>query len=98
MKEMAQVFKVGFWKRTRYITIPQIRPYLISACAVTTGMAWKAGIAAEIIGTPNGSIGKMLYLAKITLDTDDLLAWTVIIVLISVATEKLFMWGLKKIL
>ncbi len=95
---MAQVFKIGLWKRTRYITIPQIRPYLISACAVTTGMAWKAGIAAEIIGTPNGSIGKMLYLAKITLDTDDLLAWTVIIVAISVATEKLFMWGLKKIL
>lgn len=98
MKEMAQMFHVNIWKRTRYITIPQIRPYLISACAVTTGMAWKAGIAAEIIGTPSGSIGKMLYLAKISLDTDDLLAWTVIIVLISVTTEKLFMWGLKKIL
>ncbi len=98
MKEMAQMFHMNVWKRTRYITIPQIRSYLISACAVTTGMAWKAGIAAEIIGTPSGSIGKMLYLAKISLDTDDLLAWTVIIVLISVATEKLFMWGLKKIL
>lgn len=98
MKEMAQIFHMNVWKRTRYITIPQIRSYLISACAVTTGMAWKAGIAAEIIGTPSGSIGKMLYLAKISLDTDDLLAWTVIIVLISVTTEKLFMWGLKKIL
>lgn len=98
MKEMAQMFHMNVWKRMRYITIPQIRSYLISACAVTTGMAWKAGIAAEIIGTPSGSIGKMLYLAKISLDTDDLLAWTVIIVLISVTTEKLFMWGLKKIL
>ncbi len=98
MKEMAQMFHMSFCRRMKYITIPQIRPYLISACAVTTGMAWKAGIAAEIIGTPSGSIGKMLYLAKISLDTDDLLAWTVIIVLISVSTEKLFMWGLKKIL
>ena len=42
-------------------------PFLLSACRVTTGMAWKAGIAAEIIGVPNGSIGKMLYTAKIYL-------------------------------
>jgi NitT/TauT family transport system permease protein len=61
-------------------------------------MAWKAGVAAEIIGTPDGSIGKMLYLSKIYLDTDDLLAWTVIIVIISVSSEKLFMWVLKKVL
>lgn len=61
-------------------------------------MAWKAGVAAEIIGTPNGSIGKMLYLAKIYLDTDDLLAWTVIIVLLSVLFEKVFMLILKLVL
>lgn len=98
MEEMAQVFGLPWYRRMRYITIPQVEPYLISACSVTTGMAWKAGVAAEIIGTPNGSIGKMLYLAKIYLDTDDLLAWTVIIVVISVLSEKLFMWGLKRVL
>ena len=63
-----------------------------------TGMAWKAGIAAEIIGVPNGSIGKMLYTAKIYLDTDDLLAWTVIIVVISVVAEKVFLAGLSRLL
>lgn len=65
---------------------------------MTTGMAWKAGIAAEIIGVPNGSIGKMLYTAKIYLDTDDLLAWTVIIVVISVVAEKVFLAGLSRLL
>jgi NitT/TauT family transport system permease protein len=98
MEEMAQVFRMPWYRKLRYITIPQLAPYLLSACSVTTGMAWKAGVAAEIIGTPDGSIGKMLYLSKIYLDTDDLLAWTVIIVIISVSSEKLFMWGLKKIL
>jgi NitT/TauT family transport system permease protein len=98
MEEMAQVFRMPWYRKLRYITIPQLAPYLLSACSVTTGMAWKAGVAAEIIGTPDGSIGKMLYLSKIYLDTDDLLAWTVIIVIISVSSEKLFMWGLKKVL
>ena len=70
----------------------------MSGFTVTTGMAWKAGVAAEIIGTPNGSVGQQLYLAKIYLDTDDLLAWTVIIVVISVLSEKLFLFFLKKVL
>ena len=89
MQEVATVFQLPWRKRFRYIELPKLRPFLLSACRVTTGMAWKAGIAAEIIGVPNGSIGKMLYTAKIYLDTDDLLAWTVIIVVISVVADLL---------
>ena len=98
MQEVATVFHLPWLKRFRYIELPKLRPFLLSACRVTTGMAWKAGIAAEIIGVPNGSIGKMLYTAKIYLDTDDLLAWTVIIVVISVVAEKVFLAGLSKVL
>ena len=54
-------------------------------------------VAAEIIGTPDGSIGKQLYYAKIYLDTDDLLCWTLIIVIISVAFEKLFMLLVRRL-
>lgn len=98
MQEVATVFQLPWRKRFRYIELPKLRPFLLSACRVTTGMAWKAGIAAEIIGVPNGSIGKMLYTAKIYLDTDDLLAWTVIIVVISVVAEKVFLAGLSRCL
>ena len=98
MQEVATVFQLPWRKRFRYIELPKLRPFLLSACRVTTGMAWKAGIAAEIIGVPNGSIGKMLYPAKIYLDTDDLLAWTVIIVVISVVAEKVFLAGLSRLL
>ena len=75
--------------------MPQLSPYLISAGRVTAGMAWKAGVAAEIIGMPKGSVGQMLYMSKIYLDTDDLLAWTVIIVVLSVIFEKLVVLALK---
>jgi NitT/TauT family transport system permease protein len=94
--EMAQLYRIPWRRRLLYIYMPQIKPFLISACSVALGMSWKAGIAAEVIGIPNGSIGEMLYESKIYLDTGNLLAWTVIIVLLSVSFEKLFMLLLKK--
>lgn len=96
--EMAQIYKMNPLKRIKYITISEISDYLITACSISAGMAWKAGVAAEIIGTPSGSIGKMLYNAKIYLDTDGLLAWTTIIVIVSVVSEKLFIYVLKTVL
>ena len=54
-------------------------------------MCWKAGIAAEVIGMPNNSIGENLYNAKVFFDTPALFAWTVVIICISIIFEKLFM-------
>ena len=98
MAEMAAVFRMSAFNRLRFITIPQLAPFILSAARVTIGMAWKAGVAAEVIGTPNGSMGKALFLSKMYLATDDLLAWTVIIVAVSVICEKACIWGLKKLL
>ncbi len=68
--------------------MPQVKPYLLSGMSLSLGLAWKAGVAAEIIGIPDGSLGEMLYESKAYLNTVDLFAWTVIIVLISVLFEK----------
>lgn len=98
LEEMADSFHITFFRRLRHITLPQLAPYLVSAGKVTAGMAWKAGVAAEIIGMPQGSIGQMLYMSKIYLDTSALLAWTVIIVVLSVLFEKMVVFGLKLLL
>lgn len=97
MLEVGTVFRMPLLRRLLYIHLPQLKPFIMSACATALGMAWKAGVAAEIIGTPDGSIGKQLFYSKIYLDTDDLLCWTVIIVIVSVLFEKLFMLGLKSL-
>lgn len=83
-------------RRLLYIYLPQLQPFLLSACSVALGMSWKAGIAAEVIGIPSGSIGEQLYEAKVYLSTADLLSWTVVIVLVSVLFEKLFITLLKR--
>ena len=89
--EMAQVFRIPAWRKIRYLYIPHVLPYFRSACAVAVGLSWKAGVAAEVIGMPEGSIGEQLQQAKIYLNTPDLLAWTVVIVLVSLGFEKLFL-------
>ncbi|MCL2200873.1 MAG: ABC transporter permease subunit [Oscillospiraceae bacterium] len=96
MLQMATVFEIGWARRIYYIYLPHLKPYLLSACNVSLGMAWKAGIAAEVIGIPRGSIGERLHIARIHLNTADLFAWTVIIVVISLLFEKLFLFLLKR--
>ena len=60
------------------------------------GICWKSGVAAEVIGLPDGSIGDALYRAKITLSTGELFAWTFVIILLSAVFEKLFLALLDK--
>ena len=95
--EMAQVFRLSTVKKIKYIYIPQVLPYFTAACTTSLGLCWKSGIAAEVIGLPNGSMGNRLYETKLYMDTPEMFAWTVVIVLISFMVEKGFLWLVNKI-
>ncbi len=97
MLECADLFSFSPFKRLLLVRLPAIKPFLLSGCSTGLGLAWKAGVAAEVIGIPAGSIGEMLYYAKLYLDSADLFAWTLVIVLVSVVMEKLFLLLLKAI-
>ncbi len=87
--EMADVFRVGKLRRARAIYAPAAFPYLLSASQIALGMCWKSGLAAEVIGQPDKSIGDALYRAKVFLETDSVFAYTIAIILISVVLERL---------
>ena len=89
MDEMARVFGIAPARHLRYVILPQLYPYFRSGCSIALGLCWKAGIAAEVIGMPDGSIGEQLQQAKVYLDTPDLFAWTVTIVLLSAVFERI---------
>lgn len=95
--EMAKTY--GFTKRqiVQKIYIPSVMPSLLTALTTAIGFAWKAGIAAEVISTPRQSIGSQLYNAKVYLETVDLFAWTVVVVVLSMALEKLIVYFIGKI-
>lgn len=95
--EMADIFDVGLLRRLRFIYVPALVSGFMSACKIGLGFCFKAGIAAEIIGLPFQSIGSELYKSKLYLMTDELFAWTVVIVLMSVFFEGVCIYLLNKL-
>jgi NitT/TauT family transport system permease protein len=87
--ELASVYRLPLWRRIRRIYAPHALPYFLSACKSSLGLAWKAGIAAEVIALPALSIGKQLNESKLYLETTDLFAWTVVVVVLSLVLETL---------
>ena len=94
--EMARIFRVPLGRRIRYIYLSQLLPFLRTAFSLSLGLCWKAGIAAEVIGIPDGSIGERLYESKVYLQTADLFAWTLVIVALSVGFEKCFLYAVDR--
>lgn len=86
--EMTEVFAVPWHRRLGAVDLPAVLPFLAAAGRIGVGLAWKSGVAAEVIGLPAGSIGERLYQAKIFLSTADLFAWTVVIVAIAFCFER----------
>lgn len=95
--EMARVFRVPLLRRLRDLYIPQVLPWLRSACSLGMGLCWKSGAAAEVIGLPAGTVGEGLYHAKIYLETPELFAWTVSIVAAAAAMERLTTLALDRL-
>ena len=86
--EIAQVYQMSLVRKIRYIYLPSVMPYFLSACSIGVGMSWKSGIAAEVIGISKHSIGNQLYQAKLYLMTPELFAWTFVVIGISILMEQ----------
>lgn len=87
--EMAAVFRLGWWPTLRRIRLPQLAPFFVTASTTAMGLAWKSGIAAEVIARPPLSIGRQLQDAKIYLETPAVFAWTITAVGLSLLLEGL---------
>lgn len=86
--EVAQVYRFRLTETYRYLYFPAALPYFQSAAYTALGMAWKSGIAAEVLCSLTLSIGGQIYASKLYLETDALMAWTITVILISIWIEK----------
>jgi NitT/TauT family transport system permease protein len=94
--DVAAVFRVPLLRRLVAIDVPAVLPFFTAACQIGVGLAWKSGIAAEVIGLPDGSIGERLYQAKLFLSSADLFAWTAVIIAISICFERVLLVVLER--
>lgn len=96
MLEMARVFGLSKWRTFLYVYRPAFMPFLLSSTKISLGMTWKSGIMAEVLAIPIPSIGREMNTARTFLNTPDLLAWTVVVMICSYVFEQVFMWLLRK--
>ncbi len=76
-------------------TWPSMLPFLLTATKTAVGLAWKAGITAELLCVPLGSIGAAVYASKLTLDMPSLFMWTIVVMTLGWASEKLLLCLLR---
>jgi len=86
--EAGRAFRFGRWKTAGLVYLPSVLPYFASGCTTALGLAWKAGVAAEVLCLPRRAIGAQVYYSKLYLETPSLFAWTAAVVILSLVLER----------
>ncbi|MBQ6568846.1 MAG: ABC transporter permease subunit [Clostridia bacterium] len=96
--EMARVYRMERKDIILKIKLPMISPYLRTGCITGLGIAWKSGVAAEVICNPGGSIGALLQGAKTAINYERVFAVTLMVVLLSLLLENILkvLWKEQK--
>ncbi|MCD7747430.1 MAG: ABC transporter permease subunit [Firmicutes bacterium] len=90
--EAAHAYKIKPTGVIRYVYLPAVKPHFMSGVCTSVGLAWKSGIAAEVLCLPKNSVGTELYYSKIYLETPSLFAWTITVILMSLALERVIVF------
>ena len=96
LKELSYVYNLTVIEKIKYIYIPKVMPQINSAAKLTTGLSWKAVVAAEVLSIPKYSLGYEMMNAKYYLQTSVLFSYILVIIALSIAVERLISLCLKK--
>ena len=96
--ELARAYRFSRLKTVTLVYLPSLRSHILSALAIAVGLAWKSGVAAEVLCLPRHSLGERIYFTKYYLDIPELFAWTAVTVALSLLLERLLrrclaQWG-----
>ncbi len=94
--ELAKAYRFSRFKTGKLVYLPSLRPYILTALTNAAGLAWKSGVAAEVLCLPDPSLGQRIYYTKYYLDIPELFAWTAVTVALSMALERLLRGCLAK--
>ena len=94
--EMARAYRFSRLKTLGLVCLPALRSHFSAGLLTAFGLAWKSGVAAEVICPPARAIGSRIQQARLGLETADLFAWTLTIVALSLALEGLLRRALER--
>lgn len=94
--ELSHAYRFGRGKRVKLIYLPAAAPYFTAGVETGLGLAWKAGVAAEVLCVPKLAVGTQVYFSKIYLETPQLFAWTLVVIVLSFLVESVLVKLLRK--
>lgn len=89
--EMGRTFQVHRLRMIKDIYLPSLWPFISSAITICLGNSWKTIVMAELLSS-NSGVGAALSMARLQLETAEVFAWTMVIVLLGLITEHVFQW------
>jgi len=84
--ELAHVLRMPAWKVMVKIYLPTILPYFFSGARLAFGFGWRVSLVAETLGSSSG-VGYRLRQAADLIQTDQVFAWTLTLVVMMAALE-----------
>ena len=94
--ELGRACRFSPLKQLRLIYLPSLRSHFRAGLLTAFGLAWKSGVAAEVLCPPDRAVGSRLQQAKLGLETSRLLAWTLTVAALSLALERLLRKALER--
>ena len=92
--EMAQVFRFGWAKTLRHVTLPQLAPFFAAAARSGLALVWKIVLVVELLGRPNG-VGHQLNIAFQLFDVAMILAYALAFIVVVQLIEMLVLQPLE---
>lgn len=84
--ELARVLRMPSWKVMVKIYLPTILPYFFSGARLAFGFGWRVSLVAETLGSSSG-VGYRLRQAADLIQTDQVFAWTLTLVVMMAVLE-----------
>lgn len=85
--EMSQIYKVEKLKIIKEVYLPAITPFIFSGASSAMGFGWRAIIIGEVLSQPKYGIGTLMQSAQTYLLVNEVIAWTIIAIIISYLFE-----------
>jgi len=79
--QMAYVYQFSKKKKLLHIVLPSIAPNFKTSFQVALGSGWKIAVMGEVLTTSDG-IGGMIKLARLNIEPENIIAWSIIIVML----------------
>ncbi len=89
LEEMTRLFQLSLRRRIRHLWVPGSIGTILGSFRSASGIAWKVTVAAEVLSVPRSGIGTRMGEARLYLETERVLAWTVVLVVLAGLTDRL---------